>query len=113
MKNHFPFPVSGQCRAVVERVTPEIDSGRYAIKSIINDILTVEADIIIDGHDKLAARLLFRHESEKNWSEVVMLLAENDRWVGHFTVEKKDIIIIQWKHGLIMLLVGNMKSMRK
>ena len=47
MKNHFPFPAVGQSRAIVERVTPEIDGGRFATKAIINEVITVEADIII------------------------------------------------------------------
>ena len=72
MKNHFPFPDIGKSRVIVERVTPEIDGGRFASKAIINEVIKVEADIIVDGHDNLAARLLFKHETDKNWSEVVM-----------------------------------------
>ena len=89
MKNHFPFPAVGQSRAIVERVTPEIDGGRFATKAIINETITVEADILIDGHDNLAARLLYKHESDKNWSEVVMSSMGNDRWVGRFTAAKQ------------------------
>jgi starch synthase (maltosyl-transferring) len=36
----------------VERVTPEIDGGRFASKAIINELIKVEADIMIDGHDR-------------------------------------------------------------
>src|SRR6218665_110648 len=89
MKNHFSFPDNGQCRAVVERVTPEIDGGRYAIKAIVGESITVEADILVDGHDKLSARLLYKYESDKEWSETLMQLFDNNRWIGHFSVEKQ------------------------
>lgn len=108
MKNHFPFPTSGQCRAVVERVSPEIDGGRFATKAIVNEVITVEADIIIDGHDTIAARLLFKHESDKTWSETIMSDMSNDRWVGRFTAKKQGFYtytveawvdhIASWQH---------------
>lgn len=89
MKNHFSFPDNGQCRAIVEHVTPEIDGGRYAIKAIVGESITVEADILVDGHDKLSARLLFKHESDMEWNETLMQLFDNNRWIGHFSVEKQ------------------------
>jgi starch synthase (maltosyl-transferring) len=108
MKNHFPFPDIGQSRAFVGRVTPEIDGGRFASKAIINELIKVEADIIIDGHDKLAARLLFKHETDKNWSEVVMADIGNDRWIGRFITAKQGFYnftveawvdhIASWQH---------------
>lgn len=49
-----------QSRVTIERVWPEIDGGRFAIKRAIGDVLTVEADIYCDGHDKIAAALLDR-----------------------------------------------------
>lgn len=108
MKNHFPFPSFGQRRAVVERVSPEIDGGRFSIKAIVGESITVEADIIADGHDILSARLMYKHESDKNWSEAIMQHTLNDRWVGHFKVEKQGFYsytveswvdhIASWQH---------------
>jgi starch synthase (maltosyl-transferring) len=93
MKNHYPFPEVGQSRAIVEHVSPEIDGGRYACKAIVNEIITVEADVIIDGHDKIAARLLYKHESDQSWSEVTMVEMGNDRCVGRFKVQKQGFYI--------------------
>lgn len=108
MNNHFTMPPFGQQRAVVERVTPEIDGGRYAIKAIVGETLNIEADIIADGHDKLSARLMYKHESDKDWSEVVMQHVVNDRWIAHFNVEKQGFYhytveawvdhIASWQH---------------
>ena len=47
-------------RVAIERVTPELDGGRFPVKRIVGDVLTVEADIFVDGHDKLAAVIRYR-----------------------------------------------------
>ena len=47
-------------RVAIERVTPELDGGRFPVKRIVGDVLTVEADIFVDGHDKLAAVVKYR-----------------------------------------------------
>ncbi|HEX9956893.1 MAG TPA: alpha-1,4-glucan--maltose-1-phosphate maltosyltransferase, partial [Fibrella sp.] len=92
--DHSLATVPGQTRVCIERVSPEVDAGfdrpgRYPIKAIIGDAIPVEADLVVDGHDVLAARLLYRHNDEKAWREVPMQLVVNDRWAGTFTVEKQ------------------------
>jgi starch synthase (maltosyl-transferring) len=49
--------------------------------------VTVTADIHADGHDMLAAVLLYRRAGGAAWSELPMHDVENDRWEGTFTVE--------------------------
>jgi starch synthase (maltosyl-transferring) len=88
-QSSIPTNTVGQQRAVVERISPEIDGGRFYAKAIINEIITVEADIIIDGHDKIAARLLYKHENDKSWQEIIMQLVSNDCWIGRFIAEKE------------------------
>jgi starch synthase (maltosyl-transferring) len=73
-------------RVVIERVSPEIDGGRFAVKRIAGDIFTVEADIFADGHDVLSAVLLHRREDSFAWKEVPMRPMVNDRWRGSFTL---------------------------
>ena len=92
--DHSLATVPGQTRVCIERVSPEVDAGfdrpgRYPIKAIVGDAIPVEADLVVDGHDMLAARLLYRHNDEKAWREVPMQLVVNDRWAGTFTVEKQ------------------------
>ena len=60
-------PRDGRQRVVIEDVTPQIDSGTRPIRRISGDEVVVNAAIYADGHDHLAARLLFRHESESEW----------------------------------------------
>jgi len=81
-----PEPVAdGRVRAVVENVSPAVDGGRFAAQRVAGDRVEVEADCFADGHDLLAARLLWRPEAERAWREVPMAPVGNDRWRGSFT----------------------------
>ncbi|MFC7395755.1 maltotransferase domain-containing protein [Chelatococcus sp. GCM10030263] len=75
-------------RIVIADVTPSIDGGRFAAKRLVGSEVTVEADIFIDGHDKLAARLLWRAVDEDEWQSAPMAFVINDRWQGHFPVTR-------------------------
>ena len=79
---------NARVRVVIEGVKPEVDGGRFAVKRVVGDRVTVEADAFADGHDVIVCRLLYRHESEPDWSEVPMLPLGNDRWRGEFTVPR-------------------------
>src|SRR5687768_14112993 len=78
----------GRVRAVIDRVTPEIDCGRFSVKRIAGDRMEVEAHIFADGHDVLVAMLRYRHDSEGDWRESPMTAFPNDVWRGEFSVEK-------------------------
>ncbi|MGA8530174.1 MAG: maltotransferase domain-containing protein, partial [Acidobacteriaceae bacterium] len=73
---------------MVESVEPEIDAGRFAIKRIVGDNVRVEADVFADGHDHVAARLLFRYHELAEWSALPMQPLGNDRWRGEFPVSR-------------------------
>ncbi len=73
-------------RLVIERVEPELDGGRHAIKRVVGDLVEVEADIFCDGHDKIAACIRYRAQDESAWREAPMAMVENDRWAGRFAV---------------------------
>jgi starch synthase (maltosyl-transferring) len=71
---------------VVERVTPEVDDGRFSVKRVAGERVIVEADIFADGHDLLSARLLYRRDGATEWTETPMVPLVNDRWRGEFVV---------------------------
>jgi starch synthase (maltosyl-transferring) len=73
-------------RVAIEAVEPEIDAGRFPIKRILGDRVIVEADIFADGHEVLAAALLYRPASHAAWQEAPLVLFDNDRWRGEFSV---------------------------
>ncbi len=82
------LPEDGRRRARIEDVTPQIDDGSYPIKRVVGDKVVVEADIFADGHDQLAAVILYRQAGEGKWSEAPMRLVVNDRWRGEFQVSQ-------------------------
>ena len=75
-------------RVAIERVSPEIDCGRFAIKRVVGESVVVEADIFADGHDQLACRVLYWQGAEKEPLSSPMLPLINDRWRGEFRVSK-------------------------
>lgn len=77
---------TGRQRVVIDRVRPEIDGGRFAIKRTAGEKVRVEADVFTDGHDALGCLLLYRDERDAAWSEVAMEALGNDRWRGELTV---------------------------
>jgi starch synthase (maltosyl-transferring) len=78
----------GQVRVVVERVRPEIDCGAFPAKRIAGDVVTVEADIFTDGHDAVAADILYRYCGEEVWRRSPMKPVGNDHWRGEFLASK-------------------------
>ncbi|WP_202865604.1 alpha-1,4-glucan--maltose-1-phosphate maltosyltransferase [Pigmentiphaga sp. H8] len=70
----------GAARVAIEAVEPAIEQGRFAVKRTPGEALAVRADIFMDGHDKLAADLLWRAADEEAWTRVPMAHLGNDRW---------------------------------
>ena len=72
----------------IEDIYPSVDNGRYPVKRIAGETVDVWADIFREGHDILAAALLWRPEADTQWRREPMLLYSNDRWRGSFTPPK-------------------------
>jgi starch synthase (maltosyl-transferring) len=72
-------------RIAIEQVTPSVDEGRFPAKTVAGETTRVEADIICDGHEKVAACLLWRAADEAEWHEQRMQLLGNDRWAASIT----------------------------
>lgn len=75
-----------RARAMIERVRPEVDAGKYPIKRTVGETVIVEADIFADGHDQLRCLLLHRPSGTAGWKELFMLPLGNDRWQASFNV---------------------------
>lgn len=73
---------------IIENVSPALDAGRYPVKREVGNALVVEADILKEGHDVLAAVLNVREKNSSQWHESPMQHLENDRWRGQFLLEK-------------------------
>lgn len=88
-----PLPLPGGLRApprvVIDRVSPEVDGGRFAAKRVVGRDLVVAADILCDGHEELDCRLRARPVAAPGrWIDVPMACVGNDRWEGAVTLDR-------------------------
>jgi starch synthase (maltosyl-transferring) len=79
-------PTEGRQRVVIEGVRPLVDGGRFPVKRVQGETVTVEADVFGDGHDAVACALLHRGPGETEWRETAMEPLGNDRWRARFRV---------------------------
>ncbi len=79
---------AGRSRVVIESVQPELDGGRFPIKRIVGEAVSVEVDCFCDGHDLVRGVLLFRHSSDAAWSESELTPLRNDRFQAEFVVHR-------------------------
>lgn len=99
-----------QKRVVVENVAPQLNQGAVFIKRVVNELVHVSADILVDGHDKIQASILFKHESKRKWNETRMSLVENDGWSATFQVKEQGFYsykvqgwvdyALNWQYGI-------------
>ncbi|MDT8319415.1 MAG: alpha-1,4-glucan--maltose-1-phosphate maltosyltransferase [Xanthomonadales bacterium] len=82
--------IEGRQRVVIEKLRPASDCGRFPVKRIVAERMTVEADVFTDGHDQIQAVVKYRTRAQRRWREVPMVPLGNDRWQGQFTVEEID-----------------------
>ena len=79
----------GDVRTVwIGNVQPELEGGRYPVKREVGDLFDVTADILREGHEALAAVLLYRPIKDTRWREVRMEPVDNDRWTARFPLEE-------------------------
>lgn len=67
-------------RIAIEALAPSVDAGQFPVKRTIGESVNIEADVFADGHDKLAASVLWRTADEEAWHEISMVPLGNDRW---------------------------------
>ncbi len=102
--------MQNQRRVVIDFVSPQINNGDFYIKRVVNEIVNVDAHILADGHDVVAASVLYKHEKGKVWKEVRMQPTFNNEWQASFVVEKQGFYTykvegwidyaLNWQHGI-------------
>ncbi|NYF79402.1 alpha-1,4-glucan--maltose-1-phosphate maltosyltransferase [Granulicella arctica] len=81
-------PVEGRKRIVIEEVQPQVNCGRYPVKRILGDVVTITCAAFGDGHDHVAARVLYRQEGEPRWRIATLAPLGNDLWSASFIVDQ-------------------------
>jgi len=72
----------------IEDIFPLVDGGRFPVKRIVGERVEVWADIYRDGHDVIAAALVWRRETDREWRREPMAHSSNDRWGGSFVPDQ-------------------------
>ena len=75
-------------RLVVEELSPCVAGGDFAVKRVVGDQVQVRATVFTDGHEQLAAELLWRPVDETEWHRVPMTALPTDVWEAAFTPER-------------------------
>jgi starch synthase (maltosyl-transferring) len=67
-------------RVAIEAPSPCVDDGALPVKRLVGEVVTVEVDVVCDGHDKLGVALQWREPGPSPIHEVRMEPAGNDRY---------------------------------
>ena len=90
-------PATEPPRVVIEEITPAVDGGRYPVKLTVGGTLDVGANVFRDGHDLVAARVIFLAPGEPQWRSAPLAYKfDPDRWYGSFRVEQPG----RWHYGV-------------
>jgi starch synthase (maltosyl-transferring) len=80
---------------VVSGIAPAVADGRYAVKRLVGDGLRVGADVFTDGHDVLAARVLYLAPGERRPQSAPLSYSfDDDRWYATLTLDR----VGEWRY---------------
>jgi starch synthase (maltosyl-transferring) len=85
-----PLPKTNEppARIQIQRVRPQIDCGRYAVKRTVGDRVDIQATIFRDGHEVLGAAVRYKPAGATRWQEAPLEALGNDDWAGSFAVDR-------------------------
>lgn len=75
-------------RVVLAWIKPTVDGGRWPSKRSVGEDATVWAGLIVDGHDKIAAELFYRHQDDDAEQVKRMTLRYNDEYYATFPIDR-------------------------
>lgn len=97
-------------RLAIENVSPSVDGGRFVVKRVVGEAVEISAAIFGEGHDKIAAAVVWRAADEVAWRETVMTPAEPaglDLWRAHITLARTgryEFTVIAWRDDFASLV---------
>jgi starch synthase (maltosyl-transferring) len=81
---------------VIEEVAPQVDGGRFAIKRVAGEEVTVTAACFAHSHERVACAVRYRGPGQSSWREVPMEPLGNDLWTAQFSVDRPG----RWEYSL-------------
>ncbi|HTI19050.1 MAG TPA: maltotransferase domain-containing protein [Trinickia sp.] len=97
-------------RLAIERVSPCVDGGRFVVKRIVGEEVEVSAAIFGEGHDKIAAAVIWRAADEIAWRETPMTPAQPaglDLWHARIwltRIGRYEFTVIAWRDDFASLV---------
>ena len=73
---------------VIEEIEPQVDGGRFPIKRVVGEDVTVTAACFAHGHERVACVVRYRGPGMNTWTEAAMEPAGNDVWTASFCVDR-------------------------
>jgi starch synthase (maltosyl-transferring) len=89
-----------QRRVVIERVRPEVNCGKFAIKRVVGDRVVVEADVFADGHDQIACRIAYWNVAQPEPHLSPMKLTGGDSCAESFRFSRSASVATRSRPGI-------------
>ncbi len=104
-------------RVAIESVSPSVDGGRFPAKRIVGERVAVTAAIFAEGHDKIAAAVIWRAADETAWHEAPMTPVQpgNDLWEARIPLERvgrHEFTVIAWRDDFASLVDHMQKKLK-
>ncbi|MGF6775094.1 maltotransferase domain-containing protein [Paraburkholderia sp. GAS334] len=105
-------------RVAIESVTPSIDAGRFPVKRIVGERVEVKAAVFAEGHDRIAAAVIWRAADETVWHEAPMFPAQppgNDLWSARIPLERvgrHEFTVTAWRDDFASLTEHVQKKLK-
>ncbi|MHB9834851.1 maltotransferase domain-containing protein [Paraburkholderia terrae] len=105
-------------RVAIESVSPAVDHGRFPAKRIVGERVHITAAVFAEGHDKIAAAVIWRAADETAWHEAPMTPAQpagNDIWEARIPLERigrHEYTVIAWRDDFASLVDHMQKKLK-
>lgn len=82
------LPSGPRRRVLITDVAPNVECGRFPIRRVVGEQVTVTAQVFADSHDRIATMVQHRQVGTKSWSESPMVVTNpgEDDWEGSFSI---------------------------
>ena len=77
-------------RVAIEKVEPELDGGRFAVKRMVGDVLRSRPTSSATATTRSRPASSYRAQEERDWREAPMRFVDNDRWAGCFPLTRNS-----------------------
>ena len=91
-------------RLAIEAVSPIVEGGAFPVKRIAGEALAVTADLLFDGHEKIAGAVRWRGPNGSGgftaWQEARLRPLGNDRWQADFALTllgRYEYVVSTWR----------------